>query len=344
MAIKKVTLFIAMALWAMVVSFLSVSHALEITYTYDNLDRIATAVYSLDSKTVTLSYQYDASGNRTVFTVTQGSVGTIVIDPQPADVNTTAPWTLTGPGGVTGLGKKTLNNLPTGEYTLTWEDIADWTKPSPSKKTLVAGGNVTFNEPYTVIPQTGSLTVTITPQGAIDAGAQWRRTGTATWFDGGSTETAIPVNSYTVEFKAVTGWTTPGNQTVTIVKDQTATGTGTYERLTSAVIQVTPGSLNFGYVPLGSTKDLTLTVTNAGGETLTGSATTAAPFSIFSGGIYSNIAPGKEHVVTIRYQPTSPGKHTDTVGFTGANGATIPVTGKTEKSLGLPWLQLLLGE
>ena len=105
---------------------------------------------------------------------------------------------------------------------------------------------------------------------------------------------------------------------------------------------MTPGSLNFGYVPVGSTKDLTLTVKNAGGGTLTGNATTAAPFSIVSGVNYS-LGADQSQVVIIRYQPTSQGPHTGTVVFTGGDGAAVLVSGKTEKPLGLPWLLLLLG-
>ena len=107
------------------------------------------------------------------------------------------------------------------------------------------------------------------------------------------------------------------------------------------LIQVTPVSLNFGHVPVGSTKDLFLTVKNSGDGTLTGSATTSAPFSIVSGGSYSLLA-GQRQVVTIRYQPTAKGAHAGTVVFTGGGGATIPVSGTTKA--GLPWLQLLLGD
>ena len=69
----------------------------------------------------------------------------------------------------------------------------------------------------------GSLQVTISPQGAIDAGAQWRRVGTSTWRNSGTTETGIPVGQHTVEFSDVAGWTKPGNQTVTISNGQTTT-------------------------------------------------------------------------------------------------------------------------
>lgn len=58
-------------------------------------------------------------------------------------------------------------------------------------------------------------------------------------------------------------------------------------RKTIPVILVAPVSLNFGYVPVGSTKDLFLTVKNTGSGTLTGIATTTVPFIIVSGGSYS---------------------------------------------------------
>ena len=115
-----------------------------------------------------------------------------------------------------------------------------------------------------------------------------------------------------------------------------------YVKLTTPVIQVTPASLNFVYVPVGSTKDLLLTVKNIDVGTLTGDATTTTPFSIISGGSY-NLESDQSQVVTIRYQPISPGMHNGAVVFTGGSGATVPVTGKTVKTVDAPWLLLLLG-
>ena len=149
-------------------------------------------------------------------------------------------------------------------------------------------------------------------------------------------------NTVTVQVTSSPSYSTMTNTTLTIggVSD---TFSVTTQEPTEPIIQVTPGSLTFGYVPVGSTKDLTLTVKNAGVGTLTGSATTETPFIIISGEIYSLEADDSQ-VVTVQYQPTSSGKHTGIVNFTGGNGATIPLTGKTEKSQGLPWLQLLLGD
>ncbi|MBM4314565.1 MAG: hypothetical protein FJ122_11705 [Deltaproteobacteria bacterium] len=93
------------------------------------------------------------------------------------------------------------------------------------------------------------------------------------------------------------------------------------------IMQLTPSSLNFGYIPVGSTKDLYLTVKNIGSGTLVGNATAAAPFNIVSGGNYS-LGYNQSQVVTVRYQPTSPGTNTGTLVFTGGGGANIPVTGE----------------
>ena len=204
----------------------------------------------------------------------------------------------------------------------------------------IAGQTFTVNQ-RGVLTAVGALQGMIGPPGAVTAGGQWRRVGTTTWFNSGSMQTGIAVGSYTVEFKAVTGWTTPSSVVATIGDGATATASGAYIPQTIPVLQVTPGSLNFGYVPVGMTKDLTVTVKNAGGATLTGNATTAAPFSIVSDGSY-DLAPDQNKVVTIRYQPTSKGQHTGRVVFTGGDGATVQVSGKTQKSNGLPWLMLLL--
>ncbi len=75
--------------------------------------------------------------------------------------------------------------------------------------------------------QTGSLRVTISAQGAIDAGAQWRVVG-GTWQNSGATVGGLSVGQHTVEFKTVAGYSTPGNQTVTINDGQTTAISGLY--------------------------------------------------------------------------------------------------------------------
>jgi len=75
---------------------------------------------------------------------------------------------------------------------------------------------------------TGSLHVTITPAGAIAAGAQWRRVGTGTWLDSDVTEADVPPGPWNVEFKDIFGWTQPSNHAVVVALGATTEDTGGY--------------------------------------------------------------------------------------------------------------------
>jgi hypothetical protein len=70
--------------------------------------------------------------------------------------------------------------------------------------------------------QTGSLQVTITPSAAIAAGAQWQIDG-GPFQNSGVTVTNLLVSNYTVSFNAISNWTTPPNQTVSITNGATTT-------------------------------------------------------------------------------------------------------------------------
>jgi len=52
------------------------------------------------------------------------------------------------------------------------------------------------------------VAVTISPQGAIDAGAKWRVVG-GVWHGSGDTQT-VSVGPHTVEFSDIAGWRKPG--------------------------------------------------------------------------------------------------------------------------------------
>ena len=82
--------------------------------------------------------------------------------------------------------------------------------------------------------QRGSVQVTIQPQGAIDAGAQWRVDG-GTWRDSGYTQGDLTVGSHTIEFSAVAGWDKPVNQQVQVDYAQTTITSGTYIQQTGSL-------------------------------------------------------------------------------------------------------------
>ncbi|MCL5269726.1 MAG: SBBP repeat-containing protein [bacterium] len=78
------------------------------------------------------------------------------------------------------------------------------------------------------IDKVGSLRVSITPLAAVAGGARWRRVGTSAWNESGEVEEFIPAGDYVIEFNDLMGWVKPANQTVSIVKDETATLNVTY--------------------------------------------------------------------------------------------------------------------
>ena len=165
---------------------------------------------------------------------------TVTILPQGA-IDDGAQWRRSGTETWFASGA-TESDIPTGEYTVEYSTITGWDSPVAESVTITNGGNTTTSGTY--VRHLGSLTVTILPQGAIDSGAQWRRTETATWYNSGATESSIPTGDYSVEFKAVDGWTSPASQPVTITKDNNTTAEGTYTRQT--------GTLNVNIAAAGS--------------------------------------------------------------------------------------------
>ncbi|MDF7799037.1 DUF2961 domain-containing protein [Pontiellaceae bacterium B1224] len=91
-------------------------------------------------------------------------------------------------------------------------------------------------------------------------------------------------------------------------------------------LSLSTGSLDFGTVFVGKTKDLTVTVENSGAGTLSGSASVAPPFSIVSGSNYVLTAFQQQNVV-VRYTPTAAGSDTGTVVFAGTLGTNVTVSG-----------------
>lgn len=126
----------------------------EVTYTYDNMNRLISAAYAEGSNTKTINYGYDPAGNLLSSTLTSGSAatGSVVVNPSPDSLS--APWTLTGPNSYsrTGNGDATLTNLNVGDYTVTWGDVTGWLKPAPASvtKAVTNGGTTTFTGVYNI--------------------------------------------------------------------------------------------------------------------------------------------------------------------------------------------------
>ncbi|MCK4791683.1 MAG: VCBS repeat-containing protein [Desulfobacteraceae bacterium] len=94
---------------------------------------------------------------------------------------------------------------------------------------------VSVNESY------GSLIVTIEPQGAIDAGAQWKMLCSTIWNDSGFEESDLSEGNVIVEFKDIPGWLKPDDQIVSITAGDTAVVTGIYMQLSGTGVFVDSG-------------------------------------------------------------------------------------------------------
>ena len=110
--------------------------------------------------------------------------------------------------------------------------------------------------------EAGSLTVTIEPEGARTAGAQWSVDGGTTWRNSGATASDLLPGGYTVAFKDATGWTKPDDQSVTVTKDATSQAEGIYIRHIGDLRVVIAG-------PAGARWSVDGTAWKASGETIT---------------------------------------------------------------------------
>ncbi|HIJ54331.1 MAG TPA: hypothetical protein HPP66_14450, partial [Planctomycetes bacterium] len=153
----------------------------------------------------------------------------VTISPQAA-IDAGAQWRVDG--GAWRDSDYTEPNLVVGSYTVEYSVIANWNEPN--SQTVQINDAQTTTTLGTYVRQTGSLQVTISPQEAIDAGAQWR-VDDGIWQDSGYTEPNLAVGSYTVEYSVIAGWNEPNSQTVQINDAQTTNTLGTYIRQTGSL-------------------------------------------------------------------------------------------------------------
>ncbi len=136
--------------------------------------------------------------------------------------------------------------------------------------------------------------------------------------DGGTLDTAATSVMHT--------YSVPGSYTVRLIVSgpvgvNTNTRPNYIRALTPPQLVVTPASRDFGALTLGLTNMLSFNVINTGETNLTGSAATAAPFTI-AGGSPFNVPAGGTGTVSVSFIPTSPGTANGNVVFTSNGGAS----------------------
>ena len=147
----------------------------------------------------------------------------VTIFPQEA-IDANAQWRVDG--GTWRDNNDIVAYLSVGSHTIEYSVIADWNQPN-SQTVQVNDGQMTSTS-GTYIRQKSSLMVTIIPQGAIDAGAQWRVDGGA-WNDSSHIEPNLIVGPHTVEYKPIGNhYTEPNSLTVQIYHEQLSVIYGLY--------------------------------------------------------------------------------------------------------------------
>jgi PKD repeat protein len=215
---------------------------------------------------------------------------------------------------------------PVGTNTLTRTNYIVVTNPPPLL--LVSPANLTFgtliigqtNTQSFQVVNSGGLTLTggvvTTPPFRIQSGSPFSLAPGLT----GMVQVAFSPSSAGSFSNLVTFTSNGGNAT------NSATGAG----VAPPSLAVSPASLNFGTVAVGTNPQANFVVTNQGGATLTnGTATvTAGPFTILSGTPF-NLSGNSSTNLVIQFTPTSTGNFTNTITFNTANAgnATNTVTG-----------------
>ena len=138
-----------------------------------------------------------------------------------------------------------MSSLSVGSHTLTFSTVSGYTPPASQTLTVAANTTTPASGTYVAIAQTGSLQVTITPTGAVGAGAQWQ-VDSSIWQNSGTTFAGLSVGSHTVTFSTVSGYATPSSQSITVSANNTTPATGTYVAIPQT------GSLQVTINPVGA--------------------------------------------------------------------------------------------
>lgn len=182
------------------------------------------------NQTITVNAQQTTTVNATYVPQT-GSIQ-VTIGPAAA-ISAGAQWQVDG--GVYMNSGATVSGLSLGNHSVSFKSVQGWV--SPANRSILVSANQTTNVSVVYVAEIGSLQVTITPAGAISAGAQWR-VGGGTFRNSGTVASGLTVGNHTVSYKSVVGWATPPDQIVTVNANVT-TSVSTAYAIPSGSLQVT---------------------------------------------------------------------------------------------------------
>jgi subtilisin-like proprotein convertase family protein len=258
------------------------------------------------------SYTFEASGMPAWLTVTVN--GSVISGSET--IITQGSITLNSTATTNSSGDTRTWTLPVtwqgGSCDVVYSQAAYFAPPAistqPQNRTNLVGTTATFS---------------VAASGALPLSYQWRKNGTTLSDAGNISGASTPALSLSNVQSASAGSysvviTNSGGAVTSLVAVLTV------DQLPA--LGIAPASHDFGTISIGGMAERAFWVSNSGGGTVSGTATTATPFGIVSGGSY-NLASGQGQAVVVRYTPSGSGTHSGTVTFSGAAGATASVLG-----------------
>ena len=147
---------------------------------------------------------------------------TVVIGPQTA-IDDGARWRVDSSAW---LQSGSITNLDYGPHTVEFLSIPPWVTPLSQTVTVTNNAVFSITGIYTEV---SGIYVSIGPDEAVTNGAAWRIVGETNYMPTETFRTLAP-GSYTLQFRPLTGWLTPGNMVVGVQTGQTESITAIYLR------------------------------------------------------------------------------------------------------------------
>ena len=175
-----------------------------------------------------------------VYTLNPGAIQ-VTIDP-PGAVAAGAQWQVDG--GAFQSSGATVTNVSVGLHTVAFKTTGGWFAPGSRVVSVVSDTTTNLAGTYTLT--SGGLQVNLIPAGAVAGGAQWQVDGGA-FQPSGAVVDNLSTGDHLLSFKTISGWPTPGNQTVTITTGATNVAVGDYGATGALRVNLNPaGAVSAG--------------------------------------------------------------------------------------------------
>lgn len=162
----------------------------------------------------------------------------VTIEPQTAR-SQGAQWRVDG--GVWQNSGDTVVGLSAGPHTVSFKEVNGYQTPANQSVTISDGQTQSASATYAAaVGETGSLAITIEPEGARTAGAKWGVDGGAATHNSGETVADLNTGLHTVSFSTVSGWSKPIDVSLSVTLNSTTEYTGTYEQNGAVRVTIEP--------------------------------------------------------------------------------------------------------